>query len=92
MVCFNLQRNGAGNGLSNIRDTFAESFQLQLPLLHQSMCIFKAGLSSESDDCVKYKEKVPDVSDSNKNVETTCNSKLKFGELKNLFIKRVQKI
>ena len=26
----------------------------------------------------KCKEKVPDVSDPNKNVETTCNSKLKF--------------
>ena len=40
---------------------------------------------------VKYKEKVPDVSDPNQNVETKCNSKLKFAELKDLFIKRVQK-
>ena len=40
---------------------------------------------------VKYKEKVPDVSDPNQNVETKCNSKLKFTELKDLFIKRVQK-
>ena len=37
------------------------------------------------------KKKVPDVSDSSQNVETTCNSKLKFTELKDLFIKRVQK-
>ena len=26
----------------------------------------------------KFKEKLPDVSDPNQNVETTCNSKLKF--------------
>ena len=42
-----LQRDGTGNGLSNIKDTFAESLQLQMPVLHQSMCIFKAGLSSQ---------------------------------------------
>ena len=53
-----------------------------MSVLHQSMCIFKAGLSSLSDDWVKYKEKVPDVLDSHQNVETTCNSKLKFTELK----------
>ena len=32
------------------------------------------------------------VSDPNQNVETKCNSKLKFTYLKDLFIKRVQKI
>ena len=37
------------------------------------------------------KEKYPDVSDYNQNVETTCNSKLMVTELKALFIKRVQK-
>ena len=52
------------------------------------MCIYKCGLSSLSDECAKYKEKVPDVSDYNQNVETTCNSKLKLVELKDLFIKR----
>ena len=72
------QRGGAGNGSSNIKDTFAESLQLQMSVLHQSMCIFKAGLSSSYDCWAKYKEKVPDVSDPNQNVETTCNSKLKF--------------
>ena len=71
-------------------DTFAKSLQLQLSVLHQSMCIFKAGLSSLSDDKEKYIKKAPGVSDSNQNVETTCNSKLKL-ELKNLFIIRVQK-
>ena len=79
LLCFNLQRNGTGNGLSNIMDTFAKSFHLQL-------CIFKAGLSSLSDDWAKYKKTVPAVSDSNQNVETTCNSKLKFIERKDLFI------
>ena len=34
-------------GLFNIKDTFAESSQLQMSVLPQSMCIFKAGLSSQ---------------------------------------------
>ena len=82
VIYFNLQRNGTGNGLSNIKDTFAESFHLQISLLHQSMCIFKAGLSGLSDGWAKYKENAPKVSDSNQNIETKCNSKLKFTELK----------
>ena len=90
LIWFNLQRDGTGNGLSNIKDTFAESLQLQMSVLHQSMCIFKAGLSSSYDGWAKYKEKIPDVSDPNQNVETTCNLKLKFTEPKNLMIKRVQ--
>ena len=53
-----------------------------MSVLHQSMRIFKTGLSSLSDGWAKYKEKVPDVSDSNQNVEATCNSKFKFIELK----------
>ena len=53
--------------------------------------ISKAGLSSSSDGLARYKEKAPDVLDSNQNVETTCNSKLKFTERKDLFIKRVKK-
>ena len=44
LIWFNLQRDGTGNGLSNIKDTFAESLQLQMSVLHQSMSIFKAGL------------------------------------------------
>ena len=51
----------------------------------------KAGLSSSYDGRAKCKEKLSDVSDPNQNVEVTCNSKLKFTELKDLFIKRVQK-
>ena len=56
------------------------------------MYILKAGFSSLSDDWSKDKEKVPDVSDSNQRFETTYISKLKFIELKDLFIKRVQKV
>ena len=77
--------------MSNIEDAFAESLQLQMLVLHQSMCIFKDGLSCLNDGQAKYKEKVPDVSDPKQNVETTCNSKLKFAEPKDLFIKSVQK-
>ena len=78
LIWFNLQRDGTGNRLSNIKDTFAEILHLQMSVLNQSMWIFKAGLSSSYDGWVKYKEKVPDVSDPNQNVETTCNSILKF--------------
>ena len=44
LICFNLHRNGTGNGLSNIKVKFAESFQLQVSVIHQSMCIFRAGI------------------------------------------------
>ena len=81
LIWFNLQRDGTGNGLSNIKDTFAESLQLRMSVLYQSVCIFKPGLSSSYDGWAKYKEKVP-VSEPNQNVETTCNSKLKLHNLK----------
>ena len=44
-----------------------------------------------SDGWAGHKVKVPDVSGSIQNVEITYNSKLKFTELTDLFIKRVQK-
>ena len=76
LVLFNLQRNAIGNGFPNIMYSFPESLLLKMsPLLHQSMCIFKAGLSRSYDGWAKYNKKVPDVSDSNQNVETTFNSK-----------------
>ena len=78
LIWFNLQRDGTRKGLSKSKDTFAESLLLQMLVLHQSMCIFKAGLSGSYDCCVKHREKVPDVSNPNQNVETTCNSKLKL--------------
>ena len=77
-IWFNLQRDEIRNGLSNIKDTLAESLQLQMLVLHQSMFIFKAGLSSSYGCWAKYKEKVPHVSDSNQNVEATWNSRLKL--------------
>ena len=40
--------------------------------------VFNAGLSSSYDGWAKCKEKVPDVSDPNQNVETRSHSKLKF--------------
>ena len=86
-----LQINGTVNGLSNIKDTIAESFQQQISVPHQSMCIFKTGLLSISDKWVKHKEKIPDVSDSNQPHKAACNPKLKFTELKDLFIQKVQK-
>ena len=60
LMWFNLQRDETGNGLSNVN-------------LHQSLRIFKAGLSSSYDVMAGQntaKEKVPNVSDSNRNVET----------------------
>ena len=47
LTWLSLQRDGTGNGVPNIKDTFAKSSQLQMSVLHQSMCIFKAGLSSQ---------------------------------------------
>ena len=40
--------------------------------------VFNAGLSSSHNGWAKYKEKVPDVSDPNQNIETRSHSKLKF--------------
>ena len=34
LIWFSLWRNGTENGLSNSKDTFAESFQLQISVLH----------------------------------------------------------
>ena len=46
VIWFNLHRNGTGNGFSNTKDTFAENLLVPISALHQSMCIFKGGLSS----------------------------------------------
>ena len=35
LIWFNLQGDGNINGLTNIKDTFAESLQLQMSVLHQ---------------------------------------------------------
>ena len=71
LIWFNLQRDGTRNRLSNIKETFEESLQLQ-------MSVFNAGLSSSYYGWAKCKEKVPDASDPNQNVETRSHSKLTF--------------
>ena len=40
-----MQRNGTEDGSSNIKDFSTERFQQQMTVLHQSMCISKAGHS-----------------------------------------------
>ena len=42
LIWFNLQRDGTKNGLSNIKETFAESLQPQMSVLHQRMNIFQS--------------------------------------------------
>ena len=42
LIWFNLQRDGTRNGLSNIKETFSESLQLQMSVLHQRMSIFQS--------------------------------------------------
>ena len=53
-ISFKLQRNETENGTSNIKDAITKRLQLQIQLLHQSMYISKAGLSSSRDDWTKY--------------------------------------
>ena len=79
LIWLNLQRDGSRNGLSNIKETFAQSLQLQMSVpTYEHFPIFNAGLSSSHDGWAKCKEKVLDVSDPNQNVETRSHSKLKF--------------
>ena len=42
LIWFHLQRDGIRNGLSNIKETFAESLQLQVSVLHQRMSILQS--------------------------------------------------
>ena len=42
LTWFNLQRDGTRNGLSNIKETFAEILHLQISVLHQIMSIFQS--------------------------------------------------
>ena len=44
LIWFNLQRDGTRNGFSNIKETFAESLQLQISVLHQRMSIFQSSM------------------------------------------------
>ena len=40
LIWFNLQRDGNGNGLPNIKDTLAEGLQVQMSVLHQIIAWF----------------------------------------------------
>ena len=74
LIRFNLQRKGTRNGFSDIKETFTENLRLKISVLCTKVWAFtKAGLSSSyvMAGQNKCKEKVPDVSDSNQNVETT---------------------
>ena len=42
LIWFDLQRDGTRNGLPNIKETFSESLQLQMSVLHQRMSIFQS--------------------------------------------------
>ena len=89
---FELQINGNGNWLSNIKDASTEWFQLQTSVLYQIMCISKAGVASLRYVLAKYKDRVSDVSDSNQNIGELCNTKLKLPEFKDLCIKSTEKL
>ena len=82
LIWFILQRYRAGNGFSNIKDTFATNVSSAPKYVDLQSLSLKL-----KDDWAKNFKNVPAVSYSNGNVETTCNSKLKFTELKDLFIK-----
>lgn len=84
LKCFSLPRNSTRNELPRI---VLQKATWQMSVLHQGMCIFKAGLLSLKDSSAKYKEKVFDVLDFTQNIKTTCNSRLKFTELKYLLMK-----
>ena len=45
-----------------------------------------------SQACTNYIDKVPDVSGSNQNIETSCKNKSKSTELKNLRFKNTEKV
>ena len=89
---FELQINGNGDWLPNIKDASTEWFQLQTSVLYQPICISKAGLVSLRHVLAKYKDRVPDVSDSNQNIGELCNTKLKLPESKDLCIKSTEKL
>ena len=44
LIWFNLQIDGTRNGLSNIKETFAEILQLQMSVLHQRMSNFQSSM------------------------------------------------
>ena len=80
LIWFNLQRDGTRNGLYKIKKTFTEcaATNVSSAPTYEHFPVFNAGLSSLYDGWAKCKEKVPDVSDPDQNIETRSQSKLKF--------------
>ena len=91
LIWYNLQRDGTGNGFSSIKDTFAERLQLQISVLHQSMCMNKSSRhfsqvhmmawQNIKKNYLKNEESCKRVFQKRvfeKNVKTTFNSKLKL--------------
>ena len=79
---FNLQRDGTGYELSNIKDTFCRKFAATNVSSAPRKYVqgwspgWSLKSSSYDDGWAKCKKKkTPDVSDPNQNVETTWNSK-----------------
>ena len=90
LIYSKIQRNEIENRSPNIKNPSTEIFQLQMPVLHQSKCISKAGLSNLRQVWAEYKDKESDVSDSHRNIGTLCNSKLKSPNLK-ICVSKLQK-
>ena len=90
LIWFNLQRDGTRNGLSNIKETCRKFATINVSSApkYEHLPRLVSQVHNMAGQNVK---KVPDESDLNLNVETKCNSKLKFPQLKDLFMKRVQK-
>ena len=56
------------------------------------MCTPKVCFSSLRYVFAKHEDKVPDVSSSDQNIQTSCKSKLKLIKLKDLVFKNTEKI
>ena len=72
LIWFNLQRDGTRNGLSNIKETFAENLQLKILVLCSKVRLLsQVHMMAGQNKC---KEKEHDVPDPNQNVETLNSS------------------
>ena len=63
-----------------------------MAVLHQSMCISKAGHYSLRHVRAEYKDKKPDVSDFHRFIGVSRNFKIKLPNLKDLCIKSTEKV
>ena len=90
LIWFNLQRDGAGNGLSNIKDTFS----VEMSVLHQSMYNFQSSkLASQvhmmAGQNIKKKYLICQIPIKSLKQQAIPNSSLH--NLKDLFIKGCRK-